>query len=75
MQAALETQKKDEDSKKITVKSRQRAFFFLISAVVMVTGRRENIGGGTDPQPGPLAPADALVVFPTRRAFVGQAFG
>lgn len=51
MQAALENQKKDDDSKKITVKSRQRAFksFFLISAVVMVTGRFENISGGTNP--------------------------
>lgn len=53
MQAALENQKKDDDSKKITVKSRQRAFksgFFLISAVVMVTGRFENISGGTNPK-------------------------
>lgn len=50
MQAALENQKKDDDSKKITVKSRQRAFkSVFISAVVMVTGRLENISGGTNP--------------------------
>lgn len=77
MQAALESQKKDDDSKKITVNSRQwgfkSVFFFFILAVVMVTGQLENICG-VNLKPRPKAFTNSLMVFPSRRAYVGQAF-